>query len=233
MPETPRPTSAAADAPPRPSLREEQRQLTRARLREAALDVIARDGYGAATIDEIALAAGTSRATFYLHFKSKADIIRELVQTFPNRDRIWERLGQLQNPTREQVAEWLGEVVAMYDDQRRYFLAVEQAVAVESELTEGYYRQVETYIDDAAAALHEEPAEARLHAMLLWVQLSRFCFLWRVRGMELDEQRTMALLTDIWHDALTARIPKAPPGAPAPGRSPVDPSAPPAPASPS
>jgi hypothetical protein len=80
----------------------------------------------------------------------------------------------------------------------------EQAVAVEAELTEDYYRQVDQYLDTAAAALHEDTEDARLHLMLLWVQLSRFCFLWRVRGIELDEERTMTRLTQIWHDALSA-----------------------------
>ena len=187
-----------------PTLREEQRQLTRRRLREAALEVFARDGYAAATIDEVAATAGSSRATFYLHFKSKADVIRALVETMPERDRIWDALGALKDPSREQVEAWLREVVALYDAQRSYFAVVEQAVAVEPELTEGYYRLVDGYVDIAAAALHEDAADARLHAMLLWVQLSRFLFLWRVRGMDLDEARTMTLLTDIWHGALTA-----------------------------
>ena len=92
----------------------------------------------------------------------------------------------------------------MYDTHRLYFLAVEQAVAVEPELTEDYYRQVDHYIDTASAALHEEVEDARLHLMLLWMQLSRFCFVWRVRGMRLDEERTMQRLTKIWHDAFNA-----------------------------
>jgi AcrR family transcriptional regulator len=188
-----------------PTLRAEQRDLTRRRLRDAALEVFERRGYAAATIDEIAVAAGASRATFYLHFKSKADVIRELVQTMPERDGIWDALSRLQQPSREEVGAWLRQVVELYDARRAYFLAVEQAITVEPELTEGYYRLVDGYVDQAAEALHEDVDDARVHALLLWVQLSRFCFLWRVRGMELDEERAIAYLTDIWHDALTVK----------------------------
>jgi AcrR family transcriptional regulator len=187
------------------SLRESQRQFTRERLREASLEVFERSGYAGATIDEIAAAAGASRATFYLHFKSKADVIRELIASMTDREQIWESLGKLDRPTREQVEAWLREVVALYDAHRPYFLAIEQAVAVEPELTEGYYRQVDRYLDIAAAALHEDAEDARLHAMLLWIQLTRFLFLWRVRGFEVDETQSMRMLTDIWHDALNRR----------------------------
>jgi AcrR family transcriptional regulator len=187
------------------SLRDEQRQFTRRRLRDAALEVFARDGYAAATIDEVAATAGASRATFYLHFKSKADVVRELIEAMTDREQIWESLGKLDQPSREAVEAWLREVVALYDAQRSYFLVIEQAVAVEPDLTEHYYRLVDRYVDIAADALHEDVADARLHAMLLWIQLTRFLFVWRVRGMALDEAKTMALLTDIWHDALTAR----------------------------
>jgi AcrR family transcriptional regulator len=187
------------------SLRDDQRAFTRQPLREAALEVIERTGYPGATIDEIAATAGASRATFYPHFKGKADLIRELVETMPDRQHVWDGLSAMRDPSPEQVRAWLEDVVAMYDTHRLYFLAVEQAVAVEAELTEDYYRQVDHYLDTAAAALHEDIEDARLHLMLLWVQLSRFCFLWRVRGIELDEERTMTRLTQIWHDALSAR----------------------------
>ena len=166
--------------------------------------MIERTGYPGATIDEIAATAGASRATFYLHFKSKADLIRELVETMPDRQHVWDGLSAMRDPSPEQVRAWLEDVVAMYDTHRLYFLAVEQAVSVEAELTEGYYRQVDHYLDGRRAS-HEDTEDARLHLMLLWVQLSRFCFLWRVRGIELEEERTMTRLTQIWHDALSAR----------------------------
>ena len=190
------------------SLRDDQRAFTRQRLKEAALEVIARDGYPSATIDEIAATAGASRATFYLHFKSKADLIRELVETVPDRDRehIWAGLSRLRDPDPETVRAWLDEVIALYDAQRLYFLAVEQAVAGGARVDRGLLptgrpvpRPGRTGFPRGRRGRPRAPVAAVGPAQ------PGFCFLWRVRGIELEEERTMTRLTQIWHDALSAR----------------------------
>jgi AcrR family transcriptional regulator len=58
-------------------LREVRKARTRERLL-AALIEIARDGYASATVEGIAAGAGVTRATFYLHFRSKADAAEAL-----------------------------------------------------------------------------------------------------------------------------------------------------------
>ena len=58
-----------------PTVRELQRQATRDRLYEAALDVFRREGVVHAKVDEIAANAGVSRAAFYFHFPSKQDVL--------------------------------------------------------------------------------------------------------------------------------------------------------------
>ncbi|WCI07753.1 helix-turn-helix domain containing protein [Arthrobacter sp. OVS8] len=50
------------------SLREAQKQLTRDMIVDRALELFTEKGYAATTIDEIAVAAGTTRATFYAHY---------------------------------------------------------------------------------------------------------------------------------------------------------------------
>lgn len=47
---------------------------TRAKLMDAAVGVFARDGFEAASVNEIARAADVVNGTFYLHFKDKDDI---------------------------------------------------------------------------------------------------------------------------------------------------------------
>ena len=47
---------------------------TRARLMDAAVAVFARDGYEAASVNEIARAADVANGTFYLHFRDRAEI---------------------------------------------------------------------------------------------------------------------------------------------------------------
>ena len=58
-------------------LRRQQRDFTRQKLVDAARELFKRNGTRGTSIDDIAKAAGTSRATFYAHFTDKQDVIRE------------------------------------------------------------------------------------------------------------------------------------------------------------
>ncbi len=57
--------------------RELQRQETRRRLYQCALDVFRRDGVANCRIEDIAKAAGVSRGAFYFHFPTKEDVLLE------------------------------------------------------------------------------------------------------------------------------------------------------------
>jgi len=100
-----------------PSLRDEQKRFTRQRLIDAAKEVFADVGYAAATIEDITRAAGASRATFYLHFKSKATIVNELFLQvlLPESNEIYERLHQLTAPTRDDVRAFVADTFAYWD----------------------------------------------------------------------------------------------------------------------
>lgn len=56
-----------------------RRQVTRARLLEAAFAVFAAQGYTGATIDAIVHAAGYSKGAFYFHFSSKEEVFLEVL----------------------------------------------------------------------------------------------------------------------------------------------------------
>jgi AcrR family transcriptional regulator len=62
------------------ALREQRREETRRRLYEAALAVFRRDGVAACRIDDIAKAAGVSRASFYFHYPTKDDVLIEYMR---------------------------------------------------------------------------------------------------------------------------------------------------------
>jgi AcrR family transcriptional regulator len=61
------------------SLAEEQRDLTRARIRRAAMEVVARRGFDA-TVDEIARVSGVSPRTIFRHYASHDRLIAETVR---------------------------------------------------------------------------------------------------------------------------------------------------------
>jgi AcrR family transcriptional regulator len=62
------------------SLAERKRMLVRDELAEAALKLLAWQGYEATTIDQIAAAAGVSRRTFFRYFTSKEDVVVQFLE---------------------------------------------------------------------------------------------------------------------------------------------------------
>src|SRR3954469_1670149 len=68
-------------AAPKLTMRDRHRILTRDHILAAALEAFAERGYVGVTIDDIVRRAGIGRATFYLHFDSKAAVLRELRTT--------------------------------------------------------------------------------------------------------------------------------------------------------
>jgi AcrR family transcriptional regulator len=60
--------------------RTRRRQDTRQRLFEAAVQLIAEQGFSATTVDDIALRAKVAKGTVYYNFKSKNDLFEELLR---------------------------------------------------------------------------------------------------------------------------------------------------------
>jgi AcrR family transcriptional regulator len=60
--------------------RSRRREDTRQKLYEAAVELIAEQGFSATTVDDIALRAGVAKGTVYYNFKSKTDLFEELLR---------------------------------------------------------------------------------------------------------------------------------------------------------
>ncbi|SEM59412.1 transcriptional regulator, TetR family [Pseudoxanthomonas sp. GM95] len=56
-------------------MRQQKRKETRARISKAALGLFIAKGFEATTLDELAVAAGISRRTFFHYFKSKEEVL--------------------------------------------------------------------------------------------------------------------------------------------------------------
>ena len=61
--------------PPRMRSRERQREDTRQRIYDAAMEIFRRDGFEVARVDDVAKAAGVSHGTFYFHFATKDEVL--------------------------------------------------------------------------------------------------------------------------------------------------------------
>ena len=65
--------------------RSEKLEDTRKALFEAAIGVIAEDGYADATIDKIALRANVAKGTFYNYFDTRQDLFDQLLPNLGER----------------------------------------------------------------------------------------------------------------------------------------------------
>ncbi len=95
-------------------------EQTRGRLLEAALRVISRKGYSAATVDEIVKEAGVSKGVAYYHFKSKEEIGSSILDI--RTEQIFEDLKScaVEKDAAEALAAMLGKFVDIAFDDRSF-----------------------------------------------------------------------------------------------------------------
>lgn len=93
--------------------REQSRARTRARLLDSARELVAREGYENATIDQIAEEAGYSKGAFYSNFASKEDLFLELLETHAGQDveDLSALIGDVTEPEAviDLISNWSGE----------------------------------------------------------------------------------------------------------------------------
>lgn len=184
-------------------IREQQKLMTRERLLNAAVKVFLERGYADTTIDEIAAAAAAGRATFYLHFRGKLDLMRDLIQEREEQNEVL--IGELQairDLTHESLEEWLGRFVSHWASQGDRFLVGLQAIGSEPELA----AQLDTGISLMTDVLKEwivklrdiEDNEATLRSELLVNSLQRACRALVSNPDLYDQALVTKVLTDIW-----------------------------------
>jgi AcrR family transcriptional regulator len=191
------------------SLRDEQKRLTRRLLVEGALAAFERKGYAATTIEDIVAEAKASRATFYLHFKSKAEVVLVVTQTLGRRWReLYVELTSGERLSRDELYAWLDAMVGNYETNRASLDAMNQAVAIEPEVAEVRLANIRETIAVMAESIQRwsggDEEDALVRAALLLAQMDRFFDLWVIRGLPFDRERALATLTDQWLAVLGA-----------------------------
>lgn len=91
---------------------------------DAAMLVFARNGLQSARLEEVALAAGVSKATIYLYFKSKDDLIAALMKRFfeQNMD-VLQHLRLTKGDFRTILTDWLDQTEEMLSENQ-IFVAI-------------------------------------------------------------------------------------------------------------
>lgn len=194
------------------SLRDAQKQMTRRLLLESGLTVFQEKGYAAATIDDIASGAGTTRTTFYLHFPSKSQLMQAIIVD------INEMLVGADDPTLEQVIEsgdrelikgWIAKRFDQWPELMPKVKAANQAASADPEIE----LAVEKWFEGAIGEIHRgldaaqrfEPASRHVRGVLAFAQVEFLSRRWMLEGWDSNVSRDVALetITDSWSSLLT------------------------------
>jgi AcrR family transcriptional regulator len=185
-------------------MREAQREFTRMCLVEAAIEAFKARGYAHATIEEIADRAGTTRATFYLHFKSKSDIIAVLQERSQQYFRgVYADLGPVAHePSLESVRKWISYAMREWEKVQDVARPVAEAATIEPEVLQSLERREAAQIAELAAALRtgEQDLNARdaeIFASILLAPL-RYYFNIFMRGKRFNKKRVIDAMAASW-----------------------------------
>lgn len=191
------------------SLRERQKLQTRTHLLETSARLIGERGYTESTIEDIARAAGMSRATLYSYFPSKEAIVRALVEElWAGAEELYRAFGDLTDWSRPAVREWMSRVVDTWEssgDQLRVGAA--RLVNYDDFYLEYHQRFVRALTANTELWSRFPADEAERRALLLISGLELFLNTWLVRGWPHDREGAIDTLTDVWRATLNADAP--------------------------
>jgi AcrR family transcriptional regulator len=191
---------------PRQSLREVQKQLTRERLIEAAQEEFRSRGYNETTTENIAKAAGASRATFYVYFRSKAEVVAELMLRGEAEVlAAYHRLDALENPDLSMIMDWLDSTMQLWRTRASDFNTMEQALANDELVTETWINVLGNSYKVMPRIFSRFPApqdheKARLHLLTLQMALDRTLFFAVIRERPVDMPILKEVLAAQWLD---------------------------------
>ena len=179
-------------------MRDRHRIMTRDHIMATALEAFAEQGYVAVTVDHIARRAGIGRATFYLHFDSKAAVLRELRNT---RMTVWTEQDAPHGGTsgRPSVRAFFEKVVDFYTSAPELYMALHQARAADPEFAAAHRATMEANVSEwfnADAMPGAGEAQLRLAIAMMYTMVDSFMYLWIVDGWPLDREAAIDAMTD-------------------------------------
>jgi AcrR family transcriptional regulator len=185
------------------NLRLAQKEQTRQRLLDTALDLFESKGYAATTIDDIAAAVGTTRVTFYAHFPSRRAIMAALIEQLNAHGTTASALVDVVHAgTAEAIGGWLREQSARWPVIRPYILAADVASAIEPEIRELKDEWSEEVVGDIKDGLdladRFDPESRHFRGVLAFEMLDRTNLHWIRHGWDLDTDPALDVLAETW-----------------------------------
>jgi AcrR family transcriptional regulator len=168
---------------------------------DAALEAFGEKGYFPVTVDDIVTGAGISRATFYLHFDSKAAVLRTL------RDSRWVSWPETNNPRwgageRVSIRTFFENVMVVYTEAPVLHKSLHEARAADPEFADEYRHMMERHVTgwlESGQVDGVDVARVRLAVAMTYTMLDYFMNLWIIQGWQLDRDAALDAMTDALH----------------------------------
>jgi AcrR family transcriptional regulator len=191
----------------RTSLRVAQKQLTRQRLIDAARQCFTDKGFSDTTVEDIVELAGASRATFYLYFKTKdevladmfgADYLAPLFDLFAEFPRAPVTAAAMQK--------WIQAFIDLHGQHRAtlrvWMLADSRHPSLRAE-THRMAQQISDNLGAAIAAARGSTTaaakrDARIMAFLMYSQIEQYCYFRVMREYPMQDSSAIRILVQLW-----------------------------------
>ncbi|MFD8687403.1 TetR/AcrR family transcriptional regulator [Streptomyces sp. NPDC059651] len=195
------------------NLREAQKQMTRRLLLESGIEQFRTKGYAATTVDDIATAAGTTRATFYAYFSSRSELMQALIDEQLNE--VLQRVGSPEHGSTAQglvatvadgspeaITDWLRRTSDSWPAIWPLIRIGRDAAVVDPELTDLVERWMEEAIGDIedglTAAGRLEPYQRHFRGVLAMAELDFVAQNWHRAEWKLTRDQMLDELGTSW-----------------------------------
>jgi AcrR family transcriptional regulator len=197
-----------------PTLREEQRALTRSRLLQAMVTVAEQKSVLDLTIDDLAKAAGVTRATVYAHFDGgKAALLEALGQEiYAVLGELYAELVALPEWSVPAVRTWLDGVAARWRVIAPIARVLDAPGVRMPDAAREHERFVALIAEDPGRWPTTPPAEARQRALMAVLQLESFLSVWLTNGWDPGSPDPLDLVADVVGHLLAPSAARGPGG---------------------
>jgi AcrR family transcriptional regulator len=190
----------------RRTLRDRHKEFTGNQLLAAALEQFINRGYLPTTIDDIAEHAGTSRATFYLHFRNKEDVVEELVKPIRQSSRLdlADFFSALMSSEDLDMRSWIEsqlewrrqhhDVLKIWNEAATVSQSLQSPAAVHAQVI------AEAVIGHRSRSKREARQARRLQVLFLcsWAGHERILQAWEAAAIPMSAEEVVDHLTDVW-----------------------------------
>jgi AcrR family transcriptional regulator len=159
------------------------------------------------SVDDLAGGAGISRPTFYFYFASKEAVLLTLLDRLVEQARSGVALALLANDPPRVLREGLEAVHETFREHRAVTLAAADARATSAEVRKLWARVMETFVQEATAAIEAERARGAappgvaardLAIALNWMNERVFHAAFEEEAPAIGEQTILDTLVEVW-----------------------------------